>query len=78
MPQIHIEIPASLYEGAQELAKKENVSIDQLIASALGEKMSALMTEDYLTQRAKRGNRKNFIAVLDQAADQMPVEEDQL
>jgi hypothetical protein len=38
------------------LAEKESVSINQLITLALAEKLSALMTEDYLEERAKRGN----------------------
>jgi hypothetical protein len=32
-----------------ELAKSEDVSINQLITAALAEKMSALMTVDYLS-----------------------------
>jgi len=39
------------------------MSIDQFVALALGEKMSALMNEDYLLQRAKRGQRDKFLAV---------------
>jgi hypothetical protein len=31
--------------------------------------MSALMTEDYLAARAKRGNRARFEAVLDKVQD---------
>jgi hypothetical protein len=31
-----------------------------LITLALAEKLSALMTEDYLEERAKRGSRKKF------------------
>lgn len=57
MTQLLIDFPDSLFKGAVALAQKENVSIEQLITSALGEKIAALMTEDYLAQRAKRGNR---------------------
>ena len=60
MPQVKVDLPASIFKGAEALAKKENVSLEQLITSALGEKMSALMTEDYLAKRAKRGNREVF------------------
>ena len=40
--------------------------------------MSALMTEDYLLQRAKRGQRDKFLAVLDAAPDVEPIEEDKI
>jgi len=78
MTQINITIPDSIYNGVQALASKENISIDQFVALALGEKMSALMTEDYLLQRAKRGQRDKFLAVLDAAPDVEPIEEDKI
>ena len=37
--------------------------MNQLISSAVGERLAALMTEDYLG-RAKRGSRKAYEAVL--------------
>lgn len=64
MSTISLRLPESLHEKARELAKQENVSINQLVATALAEKLSALMTEEYLQARAKRGSRKKFEAVL--------------
>ncbi len=78
MTQISVDLPDSLFKGAAALAQKENVSLEQLITSALGEKMSALMTEDYLVQRAKHGNRDVFLSVLDQAVDVDPSLEDKV
>jgi hypothetical protein len=40
------------------------VSINQLVNSAVAEKMATLMTAEYLQERAKRGTRKKFEAVL--------------
>lgn len=76
MTQLSITIPDSIYNNVQALATQENVPIDQFITLALGEKISALMTEDYLLQRAKRGRRDKFLAVLDAAPDIEPIEED--
>ena len=78
MTQVVIDFPDSLFKGAEALAQKEKITIEQLITSALGEKLAALMTEDYLMQRANRGNRDVFLSVLDQAPDIEPVEEDKL
>lgn len=64
MSTISLRLPESLHEKARELAKQENVSINQFVATALAEKLSALMTEEYLQVRAKRGSRKKFEAVL--------------
>jgi hypothetical protein len=57
---ISLRLPESLHRKARELAKSEDVSINQLITTALAEKMSALMTVDYLQERAARGDRGKF------------------
>ena len=48
----------------RELAEHEDVSINQFIATAVAEKMSALLTLDYLEVRAQRGSRSHFRSVL--------------
>ena len=62
----------------KEISKKEGVSINQFIASAVSEKISALMTEDYLEQRAKRANRKQFNKILDSVPARTPIPGDEL
>ena len=44
MSTMSLRLPESLHERARELAKREGVSINQLIATALAEKVSALDT----------------------------------
>lgn len=51
--------------------------MNQLISSAVGEKLAALMTEDYLA-RAGRGSRRGYEAVLRRVPDVPPEERDQL
>jgi hypothetical protein len=47
----------------EELAEREGITVEQFITTAVAEKMAALMTESYLAERAKRGNRaKNMIS----------------
>ncbi|MFH1528864.1 MAG: toxin-antitoxin system HicB family antitoxin [Bacteroidota bacterium] len=60
MSTINLRLPESLHKKARELARKENTSINQLVSSALAEKISALMTEEYIDQRAKRANKEKF------------------
>ena len=47
--------------------------MNQLISSAVGEKLAALMTQDYL-DRAKRGSRRAYEAILRKVRD-VPAEE---
>lgn len=63
MSTLSIRLPNSLHRHLRDLAVREGVSMNQLISSAVGEKLAALMTEDYLA-RAKRGSRKAYEAVL--------------
>ena len=64
MSSLSLRLPNSLHKQLRELAQREGVSINQFIATAVAEKMSALATVDYLDERAKKGSRKKFRAVL--------------
>ena len=78
MSTLSLRLPASLHQGVKELARREGVSMNQLIATAVAEKLSALMTEDYLRERADRGSRERFEAVLRKVPDVEPAENDRL
>ena len=69
MGALSLRLPESLHRKLGEVAEREGVSINQLISSAVAEKMSALMTEEYLDARAKRGSRRKFEAVLSKIRD---------
>ena len=76
MSILNIQLPNSLQSNPQERAEREGISIDQFIATAVAEQMSALMTESYLAERAKRGRREKYEAVLAQVPDVAPEEYD--
>jgi len=78
MSTISLRLPDSLHEKARELAKKESVSINQLITLAIAEKISALTTEEYLGQRAKRGSHPKFLKALSKVPDREPEKEDRI
>jgi hypothetical protein len=62
----------------RELAEQENTSINQFITLAVAEKMSALVAEEYLTQRAQRGSREKLRRVLAKVRDVEPMPGDEL
>ncbi len=78
MSTISLRLPDSLHNRARVLAREDGISINQFIASAVAEKMSALDTQNYLEQRAKRGSLAKFRAALAKAPDVAPVESDRL
>ncbi len=67
-----------MHKKVREIAKKDNVSINQFINSALAEKIAAFLTEEYLEERAKRGSREKFERVLSKVPDVQPEEYDRL
>ena len=78
MSAISVRLPDSLHNAVRELAQQDNVSINQFIALALAEKVSALKTEEYLKERAQRGARATFDAALAKVPDVKPDDRDQL
>ena len=78
MSTISLRLPNSLHNKVRELAKQENVSINQFITLALAEKISALATEDYLEERAARGQRDRFEQALAKVGEVEPLPQDAL
>ena len=78
MSTLSLRLPNSLHSQLRELAKKEGVSINQLITTAAAEKVAALMTVEYLEKRGKRGSRKKFEAVLAKVPSADPMVGDRL
>lgn len=78
MSTISLRLSESLHERVRELAQREGVSINQLINSAVAEKISALLTEEYLENRAKRGSRRKFDNALRKVRNVKPDAADRL
>lgn len=78
MSTLSLRLPESLHRQVRQLAHREGISINQFVSTAVAEKMSALMTEDYLAQRAARGDRASFESVLARVPDVPPIEGDEI
>lgn len=67
MSTLSLRLPDSLHEKVRELAAEDDISINQFIATAVAEKMAALLTLDYLAERGARGNRAVFAGLFHEA-----------
>ena len=76
MSDLRLRLPDSLHQAAREAAAREKVSLNQLITLALAEKLSALMTEDYLQARAARASQAAFEEILAKVPDAEALPED--
>lgn len=64
MTTLSLRLPDSYHSLIKEITLKDKISINQFIVSAVAEKISALETQRYLEERAARGSRDKFLAVL--------------
>jgi hypothetical protein len=78
MSTLSLRLPESLHKSARELAKKEKISINQLVTLALAEKVSAIGAQDYLEKRARRASETKFDAAMAKVADVVPPDYDHL
>jgi hypothetical protein len=78
MPSVSLQLPESLHRGIQELATKDGYSMTQFLITAAAEKLSAIATEDYLSQRAKRADLAAFDQILAQVPATKPDDGDEL
>ncbi len=78
MTTLSLRIPDSIHKQVKSLTKKENISMNQFISSALSEKLAAYMTEEYIMQRADRADKRKFKAALSKIPNTPPDTFDEL
>jgi hypothetical protein len=70
-----VNIPEELYRQAREIAESQHLSVDDVISSAFAEQLAAW---ERLKQRAARGSRESFLAVLNKVPDVEPEDFDRI
>ena len=78
MSALSLRLPDSIHKHIKEISKNEGVSINQFISSAVSEKVSAIMTEDYLKNRAERAKKSDLKRILDKVPKRKPIPGDEL
>jgi len=78
MSTLSLRLSKSLHELARQVAKDEEISVNQLIALALAEKLSALKTEEFFEARAKGSSRAKFERAMAKVARGEPAAQDRL
>jgi len=74
MTALTIRLPTSVHRKVKELALREEISLNQFIASAVAEKMASVLTLDYLRTEAAEGRRADFEQFLSMVSE-VPVDE---
>lgn len=69
MTALTIRLPNSVHQKIKELAARDDVSVNQFIASAASEKMASVLTLDFLKSEAAKGKRSDFEHYLSMVPD---------
>lgn len=78
MSALNLRLPDSLHRHIKDIARREGVSINLFINSAISEKVSALETENYITNRAKKSRKGEFKKVLERVPNRKPLKGDEI
>lgn len=78
MSTMSLRLPDYLHNNIREIADNEHISVNQLVMTAIAEKVSALATEKYLDAMATKGSVRTFDAVMAKVKDRPPLPGDEL
>jgi hypothetical protein len=67
-----LRLPKSLKDAVERLSKEDGTSINQFVATAVAEKVSALETARYFQDRKARANFKAFDRIMKRRSGQPP------
>lgn len=73
-----LRLPRSLKAAVERLAKQEGTSLNQFVAMAVAEKVSALDTERYFRERRSRADFEAFDRIMTRDGGEPPREGDEL
>ena len=73
-----LRLPKSLKDEVAKVAKRDGTSVNQFIAIAVAEKISALKTGDFFAERAKGADLEAFRAILFRPGGEPPRSGDEL
>ena len=73
-----LRLPASLKATVAEISKKDGTSINQFVATAVAEKISAMKTAEFFAKRSTEADIESARRILRRDGGQPPEAEDQL
>ena len=73
-----LRLPRSLKETVEQLSREDGTSINQFVATAVAEKVSALQTAKYFSDRRARADFKAFDRIMRRKALKAPRKGDEM
>ena len=72
-----LRLPASLKRELEKVAREDGTSLNQLIVTAVAEKLSALRTVDFFEERRARADVDAALAIMRRERGEVPREGDE-
>jgi len=72
---LNVTVPDTVYRQISELAERQQVSVERIVAAALAEQLSGWSRVERM---AELGSRERFLAALDKVSAAEPAPEDRL
>lgn len=72
-----LRLPRSIKAAVEQLAKEEGISLNQFVATAVAEKLTALNTAKFFAERKNRADFATFRNILTREGGQPPREGDE-
>ena len=73
-----LRLPASVKAEAEKLAAEDGTSLNQFVATAVAEKVSALRTVQYFAERKGRTDWAAFDRIMSRQGGEAPLAEDKI
>ncbi len=73
-----LRLPKSLKKAVEQLSREEGTSINQFVASAVAEKVSALKTAEFFAARRGRADLRAFDRIMSRKRGEKPREGDEI
>ena len=73
-----LRLPRSLKKAVEQQSKEDRTSINQFVATAVAEKLSALQTAEFFTDRKSRADFKAFDKIMKRRGGKLPCTGDEM
>jgi hypothetical protein len=71
-----LRLPVSLKAALETISDRDGTSMNQFLVVAAAEKIAAMQTEEFFSQRRNRADRKAFRRILNRQGGEAPPPED--
>ena len=75
--RVSLHLPASLKAAAEEFTRRDGVSLNQFISTAVAQKVGAVEAADFFRKRGADGDRQRAIGFLGAVPDVPPIPDDE-